>query len=449
MTTDRPRGTVPDLDALQDYAERSDRQHALFFVGRESEIAMVERHCARSLRSIRVGEVFAGATILFQGAPGAGKSALLAELGRRWTARDAPVDAPRPVLIPWNMLGSEEDVARAILQAVEPKLEAETRQVRSRDVSGRAGLPVLGGEVRTGSSISPAAMTFDRLAGALRTVSWRRPLCLMVDEIQNVDPAARNVLSQLHLGEHRLPIVPVFAGLGSSAEALQRCGLSRLSAGSVRDIGALAPAEAREAVERMLEAYRVDPCDNDRDWPGWLAEISEGWPQHLHNGMRALATGLTDAGGRLADIDAGHVARIEEQFRTESYRVRVSPEMDSARRVLARVLGALPGTGGWPRDILEREIARHGRPRGPDTPPDQLSFHLPSGMRDSTDFLDHLVHKGVFQLGPDHRYGCPIPSLRDYLVRYGRDPEPAPAASPLERGDQLPRPIPFDDPFQA
>ena len=354
MTTDRPRGTVPDLDAPQDYAERSDRQRALFFVGRESEIAVVERHCARALRSIRVDEVFAGATILFQGAPGAGKSALLAELRRRWTAWDAPVDAPRPVLIPWNMLWSEEDVTRAILQAVVPKLEAETRQVRSRDVSGRAGLPVLGGEVRTGSSISPAAMTFDRLAMALSTVSWRRPLCLMVDEIQNVDPAASNVLSQLHLGEHRLPIVPVFAGLGSSAETLQRCGLPRLSAGSVRDIGALAPAEAREAVERMLGAYRVDPRHSDRDWPGWLAEISEGWPQHLHN-----------------------------------------------------------------------------------------------GMRDSTDFLDHLVHKGVFQLGPDRRYDCPFPSLRDYLVRYGSDPEPTPASSPRECGDALPRPTPFYDPFQV
>ena len=433
MTTGRPRGTGPDLDALAAYARRGDRDDALFFVGREPEIATVERLCAEALQAARAGGARKGLTQVFQGAPGAGKSALLAELGRRWTAGDAPADAPRPVVVPWNMLASEEDVARAILQAVEPKLEADTRQTRSRDVSGRAGLPGLGAGVRTGSSVSPPVLDFNGLTRILPTGSWLRPVCLMVDEIQNVDPAARNVLSQLHLGEHKLPIVPVFAGLGSSSEALQRCGLSRPSAGSVHHIGALAPAPAREAVERMLNAYRVDRHGGDRDWPGWLAGISEGWPQHLHNAMRALAAELADVGGRLASVDADRVAKIEEAFREESYQVRISPEMESARQLLARVLRALPGEGGWPRDILEREIARQGRPRGADTPPDDLPFRLPSGMRDSTDFFNHMVHRGVFQLGPGHRYSCPIPSLRDYLVRVGSEPELAPEESP-EKG---------------
>ena len=450
VTTDRPRGTVPDLDALKDYAERSDRQHALFFVGRKPEIAEVERLCAEALQAVRAGDARKGLTQVFQGAPGAGKSSLLSELERRWTAQGGNVPGtPLAVRLEWGDLLFEETVVRSILRCAAPELEETYRQTRTRDLPGRAGgLGVtIGG--RTGSSVSPPALDFRELARILPAGRWPRPVCLMVDEIQNVEPGAKNVLTRLHQGTHGLPIVPVLAGLGSSAEALQRCGLSRLSVGSVRDIGALAPAEAREAAERMLEAYRVDRRGGDRDWPGWLAGISEGWPQHLHNGMRALATALADAGGRLAELDAGHVERIEVEFRTESYRGRISPEMDSARQLLASVLGALPGTGGWPRDVLEREIARHGRPRGPDTRPDQMSFHLPSGMRDSTDFLDHLVHKGVFQLGLDHRSGCPIPSLRHYLVRYGRDPEPASEASPEDGGDALPGPTPFDDPFQV
>ena len=313
----------------------------------------------------------------------------------------------------------------------------ETRQARSRDVSGRAGLPVLEGQIRTGSSISPAAMTFTQLAEALRTTSWRRPLCLMVDEIQNVDPAARNVLSQLHLGEHKLPIVPVFAGLGSSENALQRCGLSRPSARSVHHVGALAPTEARDAVERMLDAYRVDRYGGDRDWPDWLAGISEGWPQHLHNAMRALAAGLADAGGRLADVDADRVAKIEGELREESYRMRISPEMESARQLLARVLGMLPAEG-LRRGQALREIEHAADSADPE-------WRLPGAM-ESEEFFDHLVHGGIFQIGPGLRYTCPIPSLRDYIVQLGTEPEPAPDASPEKDGDALPGPTRFDDP---
>ena len=87
----------PDLEGLEDYAERADRRPALFFVGRDSEIRTVERLCARALRAIRAGERFEGATLLFQGAPGAGKTALLSELQYRWLGAPATDYAPGPV----------------------------------------------------------------------------------------------------------------------------------------------------------------------------------------------------------------------------------------------------------------------------------------------------------------------------------------------------------------
>ena len=425
----------PDLDGLEDYTARDDRRPALFFVGRDREIRTVERLCARALRAIRTGERFEGATRLFQGAPGAGKSSLLSELERRWTAGDAPADAPRPLPISWSMLESEEETSRAILQAVEPALEAETHHTRTRNVSARAGMPVPGGEARKGSSIAPAPLNFHQLARALRTASWNRPLCLMVDEIQNVKPEAKNVLNQLHLGEHGLPIVPVFAGLGDSHDRLSGCGgLSRFSLDAIHDIGRLEPEEAGDSVLAMLAAFHVDTTHPRADgWAARLAQESEGWPQHLHNGMRALAEGLVDAGGRLAGVDAGFILRREAEFRRISYRRRVSPEMEEARCLTGAVMRDV--TGGAERAAVLGSIDRHstrteeGEPR---------LWRLPESMT-ARAFLDHLVHRGALQRSPDDLFRCPIPSFRDYLVEQGRGPEPALEDRPPRRSGDLAR----------
>ena len=414
MTTDRSRETGPDLDALAAYARRGDREAALFFVGRNTEFAKVEQLCARSLAEARTGGSLAGATCLFQGAPGAGKSSLLAEIAERCqrAKQHNSGEWALPVLLTVpEQLESEEDVSLAVLRGADPDREEKYRGTGSRWMTGRVG-------DQKGSSVAPPILDFDELARIVSTGVQMRPVCLMVDEVQNVREAARRVLTRLHQGVAGLPVVPVLAGLGSSHGALQRCGLSRLSVDAVHDIGALAPEEAREAVERMFETCRVDRRGGNRDWPGWLADISEGWPQHLHNGMRALAEGLVDAGGRLAGVDAGRVAVTGNGFRETSCRARVSPPLRNAIFLVGTVLAALPDEGadsGAIIDELERVAATNGS-KG-------TRWRLPRSM-DGEAFFDHLVHRGVFQLGPTDLYSCPIPSLRDYLVRRGSPSEP-------------------------
>ena len=70
----------PDLEGLRSFSEPSDRGATPFFVGRAGEIEDIERVLARALRHAEAGQRSAGATRLIQGAPGAGKSALLAHL---------------------------------------------------------------------------------------------------------------------------------------------------------------------------------------------------------------------------------------------------------------------------------------------------------------------------------------------------------------------------------
>ena len=178
----------PDLEGLEDYAERADRRPALFFVGRDSEIRTVERLCARALRAIRAGERFEGATLLFQGAPGAGKTALLSELQYRWLGAPATDYAPArsgsgavlPVVVHWSDLGSEETVVRAVLKAVDSGLDETCRQTRSSEARASAGVA---GWFRTGKrsgqTTSPPALTFVELLEAVTSFhggGWPGPV---------------------------------------------------------------------------------------------------------------------------------------------------------------------------------------------------------------------------------------------------------------------------------
>ena len=411
------------MEGLEAFAGRGDRRRALFFVGREREIAAVEKICARALEATSAGERFEGATRLVQGAPGAGKTSLLAELARRWGDRalgvggqdplGPPAGTPLPVMLEWGSLHSGEEVAQAILRVLAPKREEACRRTRTGDASGFLGLLGLRAGARAGSSTAPPALSIEELAHALPPAEWTRPVCLMVDEIQQAEPEARDVLSRLHQGNHGLPIVPLLAGLGSSQDVLQgRVGLTRLDIDAVHDLGALSPAEACEAVEAMLSEYKVDRTGAPADWPDRLAELSDGWPQHLHNGMRALADGLARAGGRLADVDAGAVLDREEDLRGRAYWARTSPEMRVARCLVAAVLAALPEDGADDSAIIE-EVDRQT-----DANPDLARWRLPEGMN-SRDFMGHLVHRGVLQRGPGGLFVCPIPSFRRYLLRYG------------------------------
>ena len=414
----------PDLAGLAAFTRLNDRDEAWFFSGRGAEIDEIERLCTEALDRVRQGQAARGATRLFQGAPGAGKTALLTALQQRWDERarnarvhdpiGSPAGIPLAVLVHWNDLGSEDAVARTILKALDPALEAATRRTQSSGLQGSisaGSLAQVGGT--RGQATAPPAMTFETLA---EMVSWTRPVCLMVDEVQAVDRSV--VLSLLHQGIAGLPVVPLLAGLGSSQDHLAalNIGLSRLAIDAVHDIGALAPEEAQGAVRMMFERYRVDLEGVDHDWPSELASLSECWPQHLHNAMRALAEGLVAVGGRLAAVDTARVLDRDRHYRTISYSRRVSPAMDEARCLVGAVMAALPESGTDRAAIID-SLDRVAEARGAES----VAWRLPRGM-DNAMLFDHLVHQGALQRGTDKLYHCPIPSFRTYLIQNGGEP---------------------------
>ena len=85
-------------------------------------------------------------------------------------------------------------------------------------------------------SVSQAPQSGD---GMMRTLRWKRPLALMIDEVQNLERREFRLLEEYHLGTHGCPIVPIFAGLGNSREVLRGNGFSRMTGSSMHSLGYL------------------------------------------------------------------------------------------------------------------------------------------------------------------------------------------------------------------
>ena len=412
----------PDLEGLRAFVREGDRNRARFFVGREAQIRDIGQACADAMAEYGTGGKLAGATRLIQGAPGAGKTALLEHLGGLFGSPKEPdgflsrmfrrepqgPPLPKTLLLERGALANPPGVAAQIAECLNAERARQWRQTHSRAVSMQAGAPGMASASSSETvATAPSSPSFAELRRIFPPHDWKWPICLMVDEIQNLEREESATLEALHLGTAGLPVVPVLAGLANSREVLARRGISRLNEDGVHTLGRLEAGEPAEAVHRMLDAYRVDIAGTDAGrWAERLEEHSDRWPQHLQNAMRSLAEALFEANGSLAAVDEAAVSARSLERRTRAYRARRSPRMQEAVFLLARVMAAVPDTGLRLNEAVGVIGSRAGQGCG---------WSLPEGMS-PRDFLDHLVHRGALQSGEDDRLVCPIPSFRHFLM---------------------------------
>ena len=397
--------TGPDVAGLRAFALEDDRLPPAAFVGRQDIIADIEHAVAEGAAG---GAAVRGRTRLVFGAPGAGKTALLHELARRWRARAADGDASAPVPIDCEPgeLTSPVAFTEAVLSAVVPDSSIDLAKATTTEggggVPGVAGLrvsrvPSLVDSVRAGRTPWAA------IREATQPERLARPVVLLVDEAQNMpgDPGGEgrtHLLAELHDGRHGLPIVAVLGGLGDSKQVMARRGISRFARDAVHPLPLLTDAESGEAVKRFLARHRITGAEEAMErWRRRIAEACNGWPQHLHNYLGGAARSLADAGGDLdrADLDAALAAG--DDWRREYYDARlegVNPDLPAVVDVVRRT----PESGAPMHRIVEwcREAtgtAAEGR-----------------------DLHARMIHDGVLQEMPGGLVTCPIPSFRRYIL---------------------------------
>ena len=251
-------------EKVQDYVDAGDRGEEPVYVGREELFDKVDRMA----RSVVHGQTDSR-TVVIAGAPGAGKTAFMRELKKRWNADDRPglaVSLRPGGLNPSNLV---EKIAEAV---GEPVLEAQQDTKTTR--GGLAGGVKL--EQETSRSVAqpgdmervprsdevPWSLIKDRFGARLNADS---PLLLLCDEAQNMNAkseALRTFLDSLPSGDEGpspIPLVPVFAGLSDTTERIVECGITRPTGGNNVPLGGLSDREAKEYVLKTLRYLETAP----------------------------------------------------------------------------------------------------------------------------------------------------------------------------------------------
>ncbi len=416
-------------DALSLLARSSDRTSPSVFVGREEEIDLIDS----AVRMTRRGEV--GHTVVVQGVPGAGKTALLREYGRRLLASSGEGGLP---VVPVPLRPTDLNASPAAI------LEEVDRQFCEFEATGKWGEPMsrmIEGASFVGSTLF-AAFTerdfreFTASAGAPNSLpvaldSYMRfrfnrrdsTIVLLVDEAQNLPDTShvRAHLDALHGGvQGHTQVLLVCFGLRNTTARLRELGLSRLASDHERSIGVLDSGDAKRAVVGTLEAAFSgfvfdDGTVNETRRTHWIGASvdailheSGNFPHHLANGCRSLARIVLDEGIGVEPP----VHRLQEECRKRKrdyYDARLHPW----RRHTVALSHAFPGgSTSWTsiEDVVAVLMAadNFGRPVAEDV---------------AVAIVEELSANGFVE---EHMTGCrlALPSLESHFkeMQLGVDP---------------------------
>lgn len=372
-----------------------DRDTAAFFAGRRAEIQRFDE-ALRTVESRFEGNERA-LFLVYQGAPGCGKTSLVSHLRKA-----------RP-----EEIGLLVNVQPADLASV-PALTEQVR--RTAEDAGPAGS-------RVAARFAQALASYLRMGGSgaeLRSLmadraARRATVVLHLDEAQVVDESAKAGLLMLHTRGLGAPCVCLFTGLSHTAQRLGAIGsLSQLGENAIFNMGAMAAEECAESTAMMLAALGAGGGDAEKDRATRLAaELSYGWPQHLHIAQTALCRELLRTDGALRGIDADRVQAESDRRRHDYY----------AKRLSGSVLGLRPSLTA---EIVSKVTAQ--RPR------DQLALTKTCRSEMQHQRLDNdpdfepapkevaaaLLARGVLSFTPDGRYDAAIPSMARWLAAGAR-----------------------------
>jgi len=420
-----PKPTPAKPLPLKEWLKITDRAEVgrePFFRGRDKEYGIF-RDALSSLGEEHIG----GGTMIFQGAPGAGKTALMLECMEAVRQHSTPDNPWVAVNIKPENLESAAEVVMLIVDAANAESQrlleissSSTKEIDGimeigrkmyHDLSERgvgiAGISV-GGKLKNDQEAKVYSQrVFQNAAGLLRNFHT----VVFVDEAQNtpIRDATKGVLDCLHNPPDKIPLLSAFFGLSDTESRLSDCGISRPADERVVSLEALTGEDVSEAIRGVFEAY--DFADSHEDYEIWvkkLAELSQGWPQHINRVSVVASRVIANNGGKVNGALLKQ-ALEEAQKRKESYYAMILRRCSGQPWIYKK----LALVAREKNDILGLDeifcIAEHARTkRG----------------KPVEDFLTEALHAGVLieTREPPNFYRIPIPSLGDYLRSLPGDP---------------------------
>lgn len=416
---------APPIDAeerrrrLRLFAKMGQRHHPPVFIGRAApitDISEAAQFVYEGWKAEAVGAEDHGMTRLVQGAPGAGKTALLRHLQRDlWrTGRPGP-DKPLALRLNANDLCNPEAIRERITDQLPAPLWAWSGGAVLRLVS--AALPA-GKE-----AVAPLAEKVNQAAEDYAAETTPAPIVFMIDEAQQIGPHTpeAHALQYLHQGViGRAPVLTVVSGLAHLREHLAQdgIGISRFSdvRRCIHTLDALPPAESDDLLLRWLGHHGVASHPKElKSWQATFQRDVQGWPMHAHSFLSALADRLLAAipeDDRLSSANMDAVRRDAAKQRLAHYDTRYDArhlkrqrEKDALAKVMRQFHRARTQTEEAAYDLVEEAFGCAN----------DKDVHDTMGTLQKQGFLQRLPARP----GEPAPYGCPIPSLVSYVGMRG------------------------------
>ncbi len=413
-----PAKPIP-LGTWLDRTDRAEVGREPFFCGRDLEYCVFQK----AVNSLNDGQI-GGGTMIFQGAPGAGKTALMNECMEAVRLHSTPQDPWAGILIEADTLQSAANVVMILIEEANRERERLAEQFPGQVPGNFEKLAEIGRKFvselsKRGYGVSAGGLDLtvhgkpddasnQEAVLAERVFRDAAPqlkdmhMVVFVDEAQNmpIRQSTKAVVKCLHKNSKDIPLIAAFFGLSDTQSVLGQCGLSRLPKDRVVTLDTLSLADARSAIQGVFDSYGSGDS-GEAEWIDALTDLSQGWPQHINSVSVAALRVLNDHGGRL---DEGLLQQAIESGR--KYK-----DCYYAHRL-----------GACTQDLtLYRKIATAEN----ETADRSLSLSRLRNLttpllRESTTFEDFLVnalHAGVLMetMHPPQYYRIPIPSFGDYL----------------------------------
>ena len=326
-----------------------------------------------------------GTTFLIQGAPGAGKTALLYKCGELVAELGWKTVEVNP-----RALWDSDELLHSLGLGKRPAVTEASAGVGAGSLV-KAGV----------KSELPGRTTLEILRGG------DEPLLLMLDEAQTLQKTvpplppdqygiATGLLNAIHNGRLGRPVILIAAGLGPTTEAFRRLGISRFAGRARVELGAL----GKDAERAVLNDWLTEEGKATGDTTAWIDAIvqeSHGWPQHILSYVDPALDQLeADKGGMTAD-GLATVLEAGRALRTAYYRGRVEDFDEEHLQSFAKVLVDVPLGGSTTRSAI--------------LPPLTQEY----GLDEAKELFRRAEEKGIIDRRAG-RYVVPIPSMHDWLV---------------------------------
>ena len=395
---------------------RTDRSRPVHFSGRLHELDVILS------RAEHAQSGSAGSTVVIQGAPGAGKSSLLDEAARRFTATGADRKAIY-VGTPWKRVGENlvlERLAREAFAEPEDSFRATQTLAKGASVSAKVATGTRSQTVATPPVDLPDWVGFENRY-ANRTREAARTL-LLVDECQTFEDDAGSLLRALHT-QNRFPFLLVCGGLSDTSERLATLGLSRLGNDALIELGELSIDEARESAQQTLGWTLENAADPPirhteaqiEQWADQLSSESLGWPQHLASYMAGAWHALSATTNlELSETNLGIALDRGRRLCSTYYANRLQAAKTDPRVALAvHIELADEGTQAKAYDAIKNAVGKL-----PEAARAAHEYNHPGGPMDC---LSAMLKAGVVSRSPDGIHmRSPIPTMTDYLAQAAR-----------------------------